>query len=142
MSWTGYWEGEFEQFHTLFLRWYDNINQRPSTYTLPLRSAATEGGIQRRGRNVSFVWVRTHKEFERRGLALARQGFIYADMLAPPQPATDQEHNNHPERRQSARPIHPGPHRHVSRDHLKPGGMTRPTVPETSSRRPSRSTKK
>ena len=88
MSWTGYWEGEFEQFHTLFLRWYDNINQRPSTYTLPLRSAATEGGIQRRGRNVSFVWVRTHKEFERRGLALARQGFIYADMLAPPQPAT------------------------------------------------------
>ena len=76
MSWTGYWEGEFEQFHTLFLWWYDNINKRPSTYTLPLRSAATEGGIQWKGRNVSFVWVRTHKEFERRGLALARQGFI------------------------------------------------------------------
>ena len=88
MSWTGYWEGEFEQFHTLFLRWYDNINQRPSTYTLPLRSAATEGGIHRSGRNVSFVWVRTHKEFERRGLALAKQDLIYADMLAPPQPAT------------------------------------------------------
>ena len=88
ISWTGYWEGEFEQFHTLFLWWYDNINKRPITYTLPLRSAATEGGIQRRGRNVSFVWVRTHKEFERRGLALAKQGHIYADMLAPPQPAT------------------------------------------------------
>ena len=68
--------------------WYDNINKRPSTYTLPLRSAATEGGIQRRGSYVSFVWVRTHKEFERRGLALAKQGRIYADMLAPPQPAT------------------------------------------------------
>ena len=88
ISWTAYWEGEFEQFHTLFLWWYDNINKRPSTYTLPLRSAATEGGIQRKGRYVSFVWVRTHKEFERRGLALAKQGHIYADMLAPPQPAT------------------------------------------------------
>ena len=88
ISWTAYWEGEFEQFHTLFLRWYDNINKRPSTYTLPLRSAATEGGIQWKGSYVSFVWVRTHKEFERRGLALAKQGHIYADMLAPPQPAT------------------------------------------------------
>ena len=88
ISWTAYWEGEFEQFHTLFLRWYDNINKRPSTYTLPLRSAATEGGIQRRGRYVSFVWVRTYKEFERRGLALGKQGNISADFLAPPKPAT------------------------------------------------------
>ena len=88
MSWTGYWEGEFEQFHTLYLHWYDNLNKRPSTYTLPLKTAATEGGIQRRGRNVSFVWVRTAKEFERRGLALARQAEIYAVMLATPQPAT------------------------------------------------------
>ena len=88
ISWTAYWEGEFEQFHTLFLHWYDNINKRPSTLTLPLRSAAKEGGIQQRGRNVSFVWVRTYKEFERRGLALAKQGRIFADMLAPPQPAT------------------------------------------------------
>ena len=88
MSWTGYWEGEFEQFHTLYLRWYDHLNKRPSTYTLPLKTAATEGGIRRSGRNVSFVWVRTHKEFERRGLALARQADIYADMLAQPKPAT------------------------------------------------------
>ena len=87
-SWTGYWEGEFEQFHTLYLHWYDNLNKRPSTYTLPLKAAATEGGIQRRGRNVSFVWVRTAKEFERRGLAWARQAEIYAHILATPQPVT------------------------------------------------------
>ena len=52
MSWTGYWEGEFEQFHTLFLRWYDNINKRPSTYTLPLRSAAPRAAYS--GRAATF----------------------------------------------------------------------------------------
>ena len=88
ISWPAYWEGEFEQFHTLFLHWYDTTNSRAATYTLPLRSAATEGGIQRKGSYVSFVWVRTYKEFQRKGLDLARHGHIYADMLAPPRPAT------------------------------------------------------
>ena len=72
ISWTAYWEGEFEQFHTLFLNWYDTTNSRAATYTLPLRSAATEGGIQRQGRYVSFVWVRTYKEFQRKGLDLGK----------------------------------------------------------------------
>ena len=123
MSWTAYWEGEIEQFHTLFLRWYDNLNKRPSTYTLPLKTAATEGGIQRSGRNVTFVWVRTNKEFERRGLAWARQAEIYAEMLAPPQPATARStttttiqntDNQH-------RLYTPGPTVTISRVHLEPG---------------------
>ena len=87
ISWPAYWEGEFEQFHTLFLHWYDTTNSRAATYTLPLRSAATEGGIQRKGSYVSFVWVRTYKEFQRKGLDLARHGHIHADMLAPPRPS-------------------------------------------------------
>ena len=87
ISWPAYWEGEFEQFHTLFLHWYDTTNSRAATYTLPLRSAATEGGIQRKGSYVSFVWVRTYKEFQRKSLDLARHGHIHADMLAPPRPS-------------------------------------------------------
>ena len=141
MSWTGYWEGEFEQFHTLFLWWYDNINKRPSTYTLPLRSAATEGGIQRKGRYVSFVWVRTHKEFERRGLALAKQGHIYADMLAPPQPATARSTTSIQNTGSQHGLYTPAP-TVTSVEITSNRGMTRPTVPETSSRRPSPSTKK
>ena len=106
ISWKAYWEGEIEQFHTLFIRWYDNLNKRPSTYTLPLKTAATEGGIQRSGRNVTFVWVRTNKEFERRGLAWAKQAEIYAEMLAPPRPADGQEHdhNNQPEQQPARTP--------------------------------------
>ena len=84
ISWTAYWEGEFEQFHTIFLRWYDQTDSTARTYTLPLRSAAKEGGIQRNGSWVSFVWIRTHKEFERRGLDLANHRLVTIDMLALP----------------------------------------------------------
>ena len=63
-AWTGYWEGQFDDFHTLFLRWIyheGGVGKGVVTYTLPLRAAATEGGIQRSrsGRDVSFTWVRT-----------------------------------------------------------------------------------
>ena len=93
VSWQGYWEGQFEDFHTLFLRWIyheGGVGKGVVTYTLPLRAAATEGGIQRSrsGRDVSFTWVRTYKEFERRHLDLANHSDLFADMLAAPQPAT------------------------------------------------------
>ena len=93
VSWQGYWEGQFEDFHTLFLRWIyheGGVGKGVVTYTLPLRAAATEGGIQRSrsGRDVSFTWVRTYKEFQRRHLDLANHSDIFADMLAPPKPAT------------------------------------------------------
>ena len=93
---TGYqawWEGQFEDFHTLFLRWIyheGGIGKGAATYTLPLTTAATEGSIQRSrsNRDISFTWVRTYKEFQRRHLDLANHSDINADMLAPPKPAT------------------------------------------------------
>ena len=93
---TGYqawWEGQFEDFHTLFLRWIyheGGIGKGAATYTLPLTTAATEGSIQRSrsNRDISFTWVRTYKEFQRRHLDLANHSDIYADMLAPPKPST------------------------------------------------------
>ena len=93
VSWQGYWEGQFDEFHTLFIRWIyqvDGIGKGAVTYTLPLRAAATEGGIQRSrsGREVSFTWMRTYKEFQRRHLDLGNHSTIFADMLAPPPPAT------------------------------------------------------
>ena len=92
-AWTGYWEGQFDDFHTLFLRWIyheGGVGKGAVTYTLPLRAAATEGGIQRSrsGRDVSFTWVRTYKEFQRRHLDLANHSDLIADMLTAPQPAT------------------------------------------------------
>ena len=92
-AWTGYWEGQFDDFHTLFLRWIyheGGVGKGVVTYTLPLRAAATEGGIQRSrsGRDVSFTWVRTYKEFQRRHLDLANHSDLFADMLTAPQPAT------------------------------------------------------
>ena len=92
-AWTGYWVGQFDDFHTLFLRWIyhdGGIGKGEATYTLPLKTAATEGGIRRSrsGREVTFTWVRTYKEFQRRHLDLANHSDIYADMLAPPKPAT------------------------------------------------------
>ena len=92
-AWTGYWEGQFDDFHTLFLRWIyheGGVGKGATTYTLPLRAAATEGGIRRSssGREVSFTWVRTYREFQRRHLDLANHSDIFADFLAPPKPAT------------------------------------------------------
>ena len=92
-AWTGYWEGQFDDFHTLFLRWIyheGGVGKGAVTYTLPLRTAATEGGIQRSrsAREVTFTWVRTYKEFQRRHLDLANHSDLFADMLAPPKPAT------------------------------------------------------
>ena len=89
-AWQGYWEGQFDDFHTLFLRWIYNeggIGKGEVTYTLPLRSA---NGIwlSNFGRDVTFTWVRTYKEFERRHLDLANHSAMSAHMLAPPQPAT------------------------------------------------------
>ena len=92
-AWTGYWEGQFDDFHTLFLRWIyheGGVGRGAVTYTLPLRAAATEGGIQRSrsAGEVTFTWVRTYKEFQRRHLDLANHSDLFADMLAPPKPAT------------------------------------------------------
>ena len=92
-AWTGYWEGQFDDFHTLFLRWIyheGGVGKGAATYTLPLRAAATEGGIQRSrsGRDVSFTWVRTYKEFQRRHLDPANHSDLFADMLAPPKLST------------------------------------------------------
>ena len=92
-AWTGYWEGQFDDFHTLFLRWIyheGGVGKGVVTYTLPLRAAATEGGIQRSrsGREVTFIWVRTYKEFQRRHLDLANHSDLSADMLTAPPPAT------------------------------------------------------
>ena len=44
-GYQGWWEGQFDVFHTLFLRWIyhvDGIGKGEATYTLPLRSAAEE----------------------------------------------------------------------------------------------------
>ncbi len=92
-GYQGWWEGQFDDFHTLFLRWIyheGGIGKGEATYTLPLRSAAEEGNIRRSssGRDISFTWVRTYKEFERRHLDLANHSDFSAHMLAPPQPAT------------------------------------------------------
>ena len=104
-AWQGYWEGQFDDFHTLFLKWIYNeggIGKGEVTYTLPLRAAAAEGGIGYRakydgrpdnfyvsgGHDVTFTWVRTYKEFKDKHLDLANHGNMSAHMLAPPQPAT------------------------------------------------------
>ena len=89
-AWQGYWEGQFDDFHTLFLRWIyheDGKGKGEATYTLPLRAA---NGIARSqsGRDVTFTWVLTYKEFQRRHLDLANHSERSAHMLAPPQPAT------------------------------------------------------
>ena len=89
-AWQGYWEGQFDDFHTLFLRWIyneDGKGKGEATYTLPLRAA---NGIARSqsGRDVTFTWVLTYKEFQRRHLDLANHSAMSAHMLAPPQPAT------------------------------------------------------
>ena len=104
-AYQGYWEGEFEDFHTLFLSWAYSVEgafQGVTTYTLPLRAAAAEGGIGYRapydgrpdnfyvvgGHDVTFTWVRTYKEFKDKHLDLANHAAMRAHMLAPPQPAT------------------------------------------------------
>ena len=104
-AYQGYWEGEFEDFHTLFLTWAYSVEgafKGVTTYTLPLRAAAAEGGIGYRakydgrpdnfhvsgGHDVTFTWVRTYKEFKDKHLDLANHGNMSAHMLAPPQPAT------------------------------------------------------
>ena len=104
-AYQGYWEGEFENFHTLFLQWAYTVEGAfigGTTYTLPLRSAAKEGGISYRapydgrpdnfyvsgGHDVTFTWVRTYKEFKDKHLDLANQSGMSAHMLAPPRPAT------------------------------------------------------
>ena len=89
-AWQGYWEGQFDDFHTLFLRWIYHEGGKgkgEATYTLPLRAA---NGIARSqsGRDVTFTWVLTYKEFQRRHLDLANHSERSAHMLAPPQPAT------------------------------------------------------
>ena len=88
-AYQGYWEGQFEDFHTLFLRWVYSVDgafKGGTTYTLPLRAAAKEGGISYRapydgrpdnyyvseGHDVSFTWVRTYKEFKDKHLDLAK----------------------------------------------------------------------
>ena len=89
-AWQGYWEGQFDDFHTLFLRWIyneDGIGKGEATYTLPLR-AASRTGLSQSGRDVTFTWERTYKEFQRRHLDLANHSNMSAHMLAPPQPAT------------------------------------------------------
>ena len=92
-GYQGWWEGQFDDFHTLFLRWIyhvDGIGKGEATYTFPLKAAAEEGGIRRSssGRDITFTWVRTYKEFQRRHLDLANHSDFFADMLAPPKPAT------------------------------------------------------
>ena len=89
-AWQGYWEGQFDDFHTLFLRWIyheDGKGKGEATYTLPLR-AASRIGLSQSGRDVTFTWERTYKEFQRRHLDLANHSDMSAHMLAPPQPAT------------------------------------------------------
>ena len=49
-GYQGWWEGQFDDFHTLFLRWVyheGGIGKGEATYTLPLRTAAAEGNIWR-----------------------------------------------------------------------------------------------
>ena len=89
-AWQGYWEGQFDDFHTLFLRWIyheDGKGKGEATYTLPLR-AASRIGLSQSGLDVTFTWERTYKEFQRRHLDLANHSHMSAHMLAPPQPAT------------------------------------------------------
>ena len=92
-GYQGWWEGQFDDFHTLFLRWIyhvDGVGKGEATYTFPLKAAAEEGGIRRSssGRDITFTWVRTYKEFQRRHLDLANHSDFSAHMLAPPKPAT------------------------------------------------------
>ena len=54
-AWQGYWEGQFDDFHTLFLRWIYNeggIGKGEATYTLPLRAANGICALQ--------LWPRRH----------------------------------------------------------------------------------
>ena len=101
-AYQGYWEGEFEDFHTLLLSWAYSVDGAfigGTTYTLPLRAA---DGIGYRakydgrpdnyhvsgGHDVTFTWVRTYKEFKDKHLDLANHGGMNAHMLGAPQPAT------------------------------------------------------
>ena len=101
-AYRGYWEGEFEDFHTLLLSWAYSVDGAfigGTTYTLPLRAA---DGIGYRakydgrpdnfpvsgGHDVTFTWVRTYKEFKDKHLDLANHGGFSATMLGAPQPAT------------------------------------------------------
>ena len=89
-AWQGWWEGQFDDFHTLFLRWIYHEGGKgkgEATYTLPLR-AANGIALSQSGRDVTFTWVLTYKEFQRRHLDLANHSERSAHMLAPPQPAT------------------------------------------------------
>ena len=89
-AWQGWWEGQFDDFHTLFLRWIyheGGIGKGEATYTLPLR-AASGIGLSQSGRDVTFTWVRTYKEFQDRHLDLANHSYMSAHMLGAPQPAT------------------------------------------------------
>ena len=144
----GWWEGEFHDFHTLFIRWIyheGGIGKGAATYTLPLKAAATEGGIQksRSGREITFTWVRTYKEFQRRHLDLANHSDIYADMLAPPKPSTARSTTTIQNAGSRARPIHPPAPTVTSVEITSNPGDDQTYGPgSTSSRRPSRSTKK
>ena len=101
-AWQGYWEGEFDDFHTLFLRWIHHeggVGKGEATYTLPLKAA---NGFSYRakydgrpdnyyvvgGHEVTFTWVITYKEFQDKHLDLANHSSMSAHMLTPPQPAT------------------------------------------------------
>ena len=89
-AWQGYWEGQFDDFHTLFLRWIyheDGKGKGEATYTLRLR-AADGIGLSQSGRDVTFTWVRTYKELKDKHLDLANHSAMSARMLASPQPAT------------------------------------------------------
>ena len=101
-AYQGYWEGEFEDFHTLLLSWAYSVDGSfigGTTYTLPLRSAAGIGYRAKYdgrpdnyqvsgGHDVTFTWVRTYKEFKDKHLDLANHGGFSATMLGAPQPAT------------------------------------------------------
>ena len=101
-AWQGYWEGEFDDFHTLFLRWIHHeggVGKGEATYTLPLKAA---NGFSYRakydgrpdnfyvvgGHEVTFTWVITYKEFQDKHLDLANHSSMSAHMLTTPQPAT------------------------------------------------------
>ena len=83
----------------------------------PLQKAASSCPVQ--AATSSFTWVRTYKEFQRRHLDLANHADIIADFLAAATAGHGQEHNKHPEHRQSPRPVHPGPDRDISRVHVR-----------------------
>ena len=141
----GWWEGEFDDFHTLFIRWIyheGGIGKGAATYTLPLKAAAEEGGIQksRSGRDITFTWVRTYKEFERRHLDLANHSFIFADFLTTPQPATARSTVNTQNNGNQHRLYTPGPTVTTAEFTSNPGA-DQVTAQGRSSRLPSPSTR-